>query len=64
MTERCQVALKLTAVMHAAAAEALDYVIRIDFYAPYVEAMDALQNHYEHCEQCAAWFRELTKERE
>jgi len=63
-TERCKKALKLTAVMHAAAAEALDYVTRIDFYAPYTEALDKLQSHYEHCKKCARWWQELTKERE
>jgi len=48
----------------AAAAEALDYVTRIDFYAPYTEALDKLQSHYEHCKKCARWWQELTKERE
>ena len=50
MTERCQVAL--------------DYVTRIDFYAPYTEALDKLQSHYDHCKKCARWWQELTKERE
>jgi len=64
MTARCKVALQLTALMLAAAAEALDYVTRIDFYAPYTEALDKLQSHYEHCKKCARWWQELTKERE
>lgn len=60
--ERCKKALKLTNELHKKAAEAAESMVKRDRYTPYLETVEALDEHYARCKTCARWWLELTEE--